>query len=641
MWSVRKRREVTTTIACRPLVGISPLPSLKGMSYPFFPFAVRRYFPYGIFFFSRASSPLHTSHDVIRCATRRVTCLASSCGATFPAHHHGCRRATTQRRLLVHAARGIASSSSSSSSSSLSSSTHIPPSSSSSPSLTITPWSVESHLPKGIDYSRVREIFKTQDVNETTLQQFASVMAHSTEYTTPLTATLSSSSSSISPILHHFFSRGIVFAHRDFDKALSRLMLHRTTTTSTTQLSPSSAIPSSSDTASSFPHTSPTPAYLYTGRGPSSAAMHLGHAIPFTLTCYLQRALQLPVVIQITDDEKYLFRNLSFSDSEGEKRVRDNIKDVIAFGFDPRRTFIFRNTTYMGSLYPTVLALQRAMTAGAVRHTLGLRDADNIGKFAFAATQAAPCFATCFPGILYSTQPPSQPLSFSLPQCIIPSAVDQDPFFVLARHASRRLPPSLLYRSLPWLAPAPHATAATSTSSSSSSLFPSPATLYTTFLPSLRGPSSKMSSSSPHATKDNISMTDTVEVVKKKLRKAFSGGAPTLAAMKQGRVPPPRPACGPPASVTVESVKEEEVGGGGGVDLKADVAYQLLRFFVPEEKVWQEVGRRYACGEIHSGDVKALCALTLEKEVLAEWQARRALVRDEDVEAFCSVRPIW
>lgn len=659
------------TRSCRSLLERCHAHPLVSVPYPFGLFAVLRCDSYDTFF-PHGSVHCHAFRGALRCSTRHVTCRAPSFLPISPAH--SCYpRGATSRRLMVHAARSI-----SSSSSSLSSSTSI---SSSPPSLTITPWSVESPVAKRMDYSRVREVFKTQDVNETTLEQLASVIAHSMEYNTPLPTTLSSSSSPSLSTLHPFFSRGVVFAHRDFDKALSRLMLHRTTTSSTathstsaTRVSHPPSCESSSDTTLSHPSTSPAPAYLYTGRGPSSAAMHLGHAIPFTLTCYLQRALRLPVVIQITDDEKYLFRNLSFSDSEGEKRIRDNIKDIIAFGFDPRRTFIFRNTSYMGQLYPTVLALQRAMTAGAVRHTLGLRDDDNIGKFAFAATQAAPCFATCFPGILYPTRPTTPPLSFSLPQCVVPSAVDQDPFFVLARHATRRLPPSLLYRSLPWLASAPLSTGGAV--GSASPLFPPPATLYTTFLPSLRGPSSKMSSSSLHAAKDNISMTDPVAVVKRKLRKAFSGGAPTLAAMQQGKVSPPSPdrcptssttptpppaatsansqghtgeapfplslaaAC-PSASATLESGKAAHIRGGRGVDLEADVAYQLLGFFVREEKVWREIGRRYECGEIHSGDVKALCALTLEKEVLAEWQARRALVSDADVEEFCSVRPIW
>jgi tryptophanyl-tRNA synthetase len=39
------------------------------------------------------------------------------------------------------------------------------------------------------------------------------------------------------------------------------------------------------------------PFYLYTGRGPSAEALHLGHTIPFLFTKYLQDAFDVPLVI--------------------------------------------------------------------------------------------------------------------------------------------------------------------------------------------------------------------------------------------------------------------------------------------------------------------------------------------------------
>ena len=44
------------------------------------------------------------------------------------------------------------------------------------------------------------------------------------------------------------------------------------------------------------------PFYLYTGRGPSSEALHLGHMLPFIFNKYLQEAFNVPLVIQISDD---------------------------------------------------------------------------------------------------------------------------------------------------------------------------------------------------------------------------------------------------------------------------------------------------------------------------------------------------
>ena len=50
--------------------------------------------------------------------------------------------------------------------------------------------------------------------------------------------------------------------------------------------------------------------YLYTGRGPSSEALHAGHLIPFVITQWLQEAFDVPCVIQMTDDEKFLWKDV-------------------------------------------------------------------------------------------------------------------------------------------------------------------------------------------------------------------------------------------------------------------------------------------------------------------------------------------
>ena len=41
------------------------------------------------------------------------------------------------------------------------------------------------------------------------------------------------------------------------------------------------------------------PMYLYTGRGPSSEALHLGHLIPFMFTKYLQDVFGCILVVQV------------------------------------------------------------------------------------------------------------------------------------------------------------------------------------------------------------------------------------------------------------------------------------------------------------------------------------------------------
>lgn len=85
--------------------------------------------------------------------------------------------------------------------------------------------------------------------------------------------------------------------------------------------------------------------YLYTGRcplklsvrdrGPSSGSLHLGHLIPFYFTKWLQDVFDCPLVIQLTDDEKFLWKPLSLD--ECIRMGRENTKDIIACGFDPKK----------------------------------------------------------------------------------------------------------------------------------------------------------------------------------------------------------------------------------------------------------------------------------------------------------------
>jgi tryptophanyl-tRNA synthetase len=69
---------------------------------------------------------------------------------------------------------------------------------------------------------------------------------------------------------HHYLRRGIVFSHRDLGLILDR-------------------------------YEKKEPFFLYTGRGPSSDSMHIGHVVPFTLTKWLSDVLDAPLVIMLTD----------------------------------------------------------------------------------------------------------------------------------------------------------------------------------------------------------------------------------------------------------------------------------------------------------------------------------------------------
>lgn len=61
---------------------------------------------------------------------------------------------------------------------------------------------------------------------------------------------------------------------------------------------------------------------------------------------WLQETFNVPLVIQLTDDEKTLWKDLTIEQSM--KLGRENAKDIVAMGFDVNKTFIFSNLDYVG-----------------------------------------------------------------------------------------------------------------------------------------------------------------------------------------------------------------------------------------------------------------------------------------------------
>lgn len=115
--------------------------------------------------------------------------------------------------------------------------------------------------------------------------------------------------------MHHFLRRGIFFSHRDLHQILARYEQKK-------------------------------PFFLYTGRGPSSSALHLGHLVPFIFTKWLQDTFDVPLVIQMTDDEKFLWKDLTLK--QALQLTRENAKDIISLGFDVNKTFIFSDLNFIG-----------------------------------------------------------------------------------------------------------------------------------------------------------------------------------------------------------------------------------------------------------------------------------------------------
>ncbi len=219
--------------------------------------------------------------------------------------------------------------------------------------------------------------------------------------------------------------------------------------------------------------------YLYTGRGPSGP-VHLGHLMPWIFTKWLQDKFKVKLIFQMTDDEKFLFKH-DLTLDQTNRYAYENALDVIALGFDKDKTEIIVDTEYIHNLYRIALMVAKKINFSLVKAVFGFNQSTNVGLLFFTSMQSAPAFLE------------SYRKKKKVP-CLIPCAIDQDPHFRITRDVA----PSLG--------------------------FPKPALIHCKFFPSLAG-ADKMSASVPSS---SIYTTDTVEVARKKVMNAFTGGKPTV-----------------------------------------------------------------------------------------------------------------
>lgn len=411
--------------------------------------------------------------------------------------------------------------------------------------------------------------------------------------------------------LHRFLRREIFFSHRDIEK-ICELLEGWYGVSPPPEDGDDVKMDESAPPATPNKPTTPCPIYLYTGRGPSSAAMHLGHLVPFLFTAWLQKAFQCPLVIQMTDDEKFIFKGEYTSERSGDgtgangldpNRTGDNLdyfanltmenaKDIIACDFIPEKTFLFSDLDYVGRMYPNIVRIWKAVTVNQVNGVFGFDSSANIGKTAFPAIQAAPSFGSSFPFVLGSgaagggedSNGSSNPATLA---CLIPCAIDQDPYFRLTRDIAHKLVPS------------------------HHPLQGKPSLIHSKFFPPLQGAQGKMSSSD---TNSAIFLTDSPEDIERKIKQhAFSGGQDT------------------------KKLQEEL-----GANLDVDVSYQWLRFFLEDDEELARIGREYGSGSGEhwsTGKVKAKLVAVL-KELVQEHQERRSAVTEEVVKKWMSERCI-
>ena len=287
----------------------------------------------------------------------------------------------------------------------------------------VTPWDVSGD----INYDRLVKEFGVQKIDSKIIDR---IRKHTGE-------------------IHFLLRRGVFFAHRDLNWILDEY-----------------------EKGNKF--------FLYTGRAPSGP-VHLGHLMPWIFTKWLQDKFGVELWFQFPDEEKFLF-NQNMDYEEVKKWMYENMLDVIALGFDPKKTHFLVDTKNADLMYLPAMKVAKKITFSMVKSSFGFDDSQNIGSIFYTSMQAVPAF---LPSVIKGKNIP----------CLIPHAVDQDPHFRLTRDI---LPKLGYYK---------------------------PASIQCVFLPPLSGTSGKMSSSKEYA----IYTTDSPKEVEAKIKRyAFSGGRDTL-----------------------------------------------------------------------------------------------------------------
>ena len=290
---------------------------------------------------------------------------------------------------------------------------------------------------------------------------------------------------------------------------------------------------------------------LYTGRGPSGH-VHLGHLLPWFFCKYLQDAFNAELYFQMTDDEKFLHRP-DLTLEEAVAFTYDNALDVIACGLDPEKTHIFSDVDHIHHLYRLGVKVAKRITFSTVRAVFGFDNSVNIGAIWHPALQMMVCFLQ------------SEREGENIP-CLIPAAIDQDPYWRVARDVADKMG------------------------------YYKPAQIHAKFLPGL-GEGGKMSASQPDSA---IFTVDPPEVAKRKVMMAFTGGRDTV---------------------------EEQRKLGGRPQVCNIYAYY---YFLFEEEDKALVDRERACrsGELLCGECKQELARRVAV-FLRDFQARREKARDQ------------
>ena len=92
------------------------------------------------------------------------------------------------------------------------------------------------------------------------------------------------------------------------------------------------------------------------------------------LSRWLQDVFDVPLVIMLTDDEKYM-HSPKIDIDDVRRFSRQNAMDIIAVGFDMKKTFIFSDFDFIGgAFYENMCRMAKRITMNSVKGTFGFNE---------------------------------------------------------------------------------------------------------------------------------------------------------------------------------------------------------------------------------------------------------------------------
>ncbi len=225
--------------------------------------------------------------------------------------------------------------------------------------------------------------------------------------------------------------------------------------------------------------------YVYTGIAPSNN-MTIAHLMHFVMARWLQEKFGAEVYIQIPDEEKFLKKDSNLTLEKANELARDAAVNIIALGFDKKKTKIIIDTEAADKMYKQAVRVAKHITFSTIKDAFGYGNDANLGSIFYTSMQAVPAFIK------------SVEDGKNVP-CFIPMGIDQDVHFRIARDVIEKLG------------------------------YYKPAVMNSKFMPGLKG-QQKMSASDPDNT---IYLNDSPEEVRRKVNRAITGQQSTAELQKK------------------------------------------------------------------------------------------------------------